>query len=348
MIDKDTISGFRSILDKPCSSLIITHLFPDSDALCSSLALASFIKKFNDSSVTVIVPNAIPSSLKWMPGVGDVLVAEEEAPSKIVDLFEKASVVYCLDFSQKQRIGPQLTSLLDVSLAKKIIVDHHAFPQDFGDIYFHDIAISSTCEIIFEMIASLGETSKISPEIANCLYAGIAADTGFFKHPCTSARTHYVVGDLIHLGAEISVVSNNISDSNSISKINFLSHLVSNELRVVDSLCTAYAVIREKDLNHYGLSYEDTEYVLSQIVSIKGINFVILFKEIKGKIKVSMRSKGEIPVNQIAIKYFNGGGHKNAAGGLFDGAAEDALKLAELIITENFDLLRHALSHLQK
>lgn len=342
MINQAAISSLRDLLEKPSNSLVLTHLFPDSDALGSSLGFSSFIRALNNSKVTVIVPNSIPNSLQWMPGVESALVAEDENPEKVAALFDEASVIYCLDFSQTQRIGEQLAGLLDASSAQKIIIDHHAFPQDFGDIYFHGIEFSSTCELIFEVIAALGESGKVSPQIANCLYAGIAADTGFFKHPCTSARTHAVVSDLIRRGAEISNVSSAISDSNSIDRIKFLAYLVSNKLQLLESLHTAYATITEKDLEDFGLNYEDIDYMLHQIASIKGVDFVILFKEIKGKIKVSMRSKGEIPVNQFAIKYFNGGGHKNAAGGVFDGKTEDAMKLAERIIAENADLLKQS------
>lgn len=315
MLEANSIGAFKALIDKPSTAVIIAHMFPDADAVGSSLALAGILKSLGHR-VSVITPNACPDYLAWMCDIRTIVIADEK-PDLSSKLFQAAEVIYCLDFSQRQRIGSQLADLLDKSSAVKVLMDHHTAPQDFATICLHDVNASSTAEIVFRTICAIGKKSIITKSIAEYIYAGLVADTGSFRHPITTAYSHRVAAELIDIGVNISIISDQLQDNSSVDKVTFFAYIVSNNLTIVKKHHTAYITVSESDLNKFHLKYEDTECIMPQIMAIKDINFGVLFKEIKGKIKVSLRSKGDILVNDIAVKYFDGGGHKNAAGGTF-------------------------------
>jgi phosphoesterase RecJ-like protein len=332
MLSTGSTDAFKALLDKPSSAVIITHMFPDADAVGSSLALAGILKILNHQA-SVLTPNACPNYLAWMCDMHTIINAEQN-PEISSKLIQNAGVIYCLDFSQKQRIGPYLADLVDNSSAVKVLIDHHTFPQDFANIYLHDITASSTAEIVFKAICTIGQKNIINKSIAEYIYTGLVADTGSFRHPSTTAYSHRVAADLMDIGVNVSIISDQLQDNNSVEKVKFFAYIISNNLTIVKENHAAYITVSEKDLNKFKLKYEDTECIMPQVMSIKDITCGVLFKEIKGKIKVSLRSKGDIRVNDIAIKYFDGGGHKNAAGGTFYGTMEEAIQRMQQILDE--------------
>lgn len=330
MLEQASITAFGSLLEKPSTIAIITHIFPDADALGSSLGLAGILKSLNHS-VSVIIPNSCPEYLKWMPEVDKVIVADSNV-ELVSQIIKSAEIIFILDLSQRQRMGAYLPDLIDASSAHKIIMDHHPLPQDFGTIYLHNTQAAATAEIVYRSICSIGKKSFINKDNAECLYAGLVTDTGSFRHPSTTSESHRVAADLIDIGANVSSITEHTQEGNSIEKIQFLSHVVSNNLTIYKQYNAAYVVVTESDLSKFKLRYEDTECILPQIMGIKGVNIAILVKKMKDVTKLSLRSKGNIAVNSISLKYFNGGGHKNAAGGTFFGSFEELTKKIEDIL----------------
>jgi bifunctional oligoribonuclease and PAP phosphatase NrnA len=307
------VKKVKTLLSKPRNIVIVTHWSPDGDAIGSSLGLYNFLIK-SKHKVTVITPNDYPKFLNWMKGNNKVINFQKNAASgkKAVD---KAELIFCLDFNVLKRID-LLGEEVDKSKAIKFLIDHHPQPSDFADYMLHSVAACSTCELIYDFIALLGQKKFIDKDIANCLYTGIMTDTGSFRFPSTTSKTHRILADLIDSGAENAEVHNRIYDDNTESKLKLLGYCLCEKLTVLKELKTAFFYLSQKELDKFNYQKGDTEGVVNYALSIEGIRFAAFFVERDGVIKTSFRSKGSFDVNKFARAHFSGGGHVNAAGGM--------------------------------
>jgi phosphoesterase RecJ-like protein len=326
------LESLFSELSQPRKIVITTHPNPDADALGSSLGLGHFLDA-RGHSVTIITPTDYPDFLEWMPGNESVLVYREETDDEVRATIDKAEIIFCLDFSSTHRLKAIEPMILG-STAIKVLIDHHLDPQDFTDFQLWDIKAAATAELVYDLIVMMDARSEITPDIANCLYAGIMTDTGSFKHPSTTAKVHTIVADLIKLGANVNYVSREIYDTNSLSRLRFLGYALSELLTVKEDLQVAYLVVSANDYEKFQLKSGDTEGIVNYALSIKGVVMATIIIEREEEVKLSFRSVGNYSVNTFANKYFNGGGHKNASGGVsYDDLKTTLLKFESLIQT---------------
>lgn len=326
------IDLLKARLSNPSKIVITTHHKPDADALGSSLGMANYlIKKGHD--VNVITPSDYPTFLHWMKGNDDVIVFSKATESKCAALIAAADTIIALDFSVLSRIN-ELGEMVRVASGFKVNVDHHLDPEDFADFRLWSTAAAATCELCYELIVALGDDALIDKDIAECLYAGLMTDTGGFRHPNTTQNVHEVVARLIAHGADNSMVAKNIYDKNSEDRLRFLGYALHQNLKVLRSHRVAYFALSEEELKAFNSKTGDTEGLVNYALSIEGITLAGLFKESEEGVKVSLRSIGEFPANEIASKYFNGGGHRNAAGGRLQGTLEEAVTLFISILEE--------------
>jgi len=308
------ITKIKALLSTPKNIVIVPHRNPDGDAMGSTLALYHYLKLHNHDA-TVIAPNDYPDFLKWLPGDDTVLKFEsQQAESNL--LIDKADIIFTLDFNAFHRAGHQMADVLEKSSAIKIMIDHHQQPDDYATFMYSDVNMSSTCEMVYNFIEMLSDTDKINATIATCLYVGIMTDTGSFRFPATTSKTHAIIGHLIDKGADNSQIHNNIYDTNSYSRLQLLGRAMQN-LKVIPELRTAYITLSQAELDEFNFKKGDTEGFVNYALSLKGIIFAAIFIENKQDniIKISLRSKGDFSVNEFSRAYFNGGGHTNAAGG---------------------------------
>jgi len=327
------LSPIKELLASPKEIVITMHASPDADALGSSLGLYHFLKK-KGHSVRVIAPTEYPNFLSWMPGHDDVLVFDPKSPEMISEYFSHAELVFCLDFSGLSRVR-EMEHVLDQSPAKKIIIDHHLNPEDFADFMIWDTKAAATAELIYEMIVETDGRAVVTENIASCLYAGIMTDTGSFKHSNTTPKVHRIVADLIELGANNAHISHAIYDTYSLNRLRFLGYALNELLEVNEEMGVAYFAISSSDAMKYQLKKGDTEGLVNYALSIDGIVAAALFKEVDGEIKISFRSFGDIEVNKFAENYFDGGGHKNAAGGHTFETLKNTVTTFEKLISQN-------------
>jgi phosphoesterase RecJ-like protein len=311
-MQKDSFQKFKSLIKKSNHIVIVTHYNPDGDAIGSSLALYNFLIKVK-KNVTIITPNEYPEFLRWLPGNKKVLPFNSNQ-KKAAKLILESDLIFTLDFNNYSRLEG-LGELLDKATAKKILIDHHQQPDNYATLYFHDVKASSTCELVHEFICGLGGKKLIDKNIATCLYTGIMTDTGSFRYDSVSPKTHLVLSNLLSTGLTPSNVHAAIYDTYSESRMKLLGYCLSEKMVVFPELQTAYISLTEKELQKFEHKKGDTEGIVNYPFSIKGITFCAFFSEGEDKIKISFRSKGKFDVNQFARKYFNGGGHINAAGG---------------------------------
>ncbi|WP_340155648.1 bifunctional oligoribonuclease/PAP phosphatase NrnA [uncultured Winogradskyella sp.] len=321
---KNRIPEIKTLLSAPKHIVIVPHRNPDGDAMGSTLGLYHYLKLYNHE-VTVIAPNDYPDFLKWLPGDDTVLKFETQQEESNA-LIEKADLIFTLDFNAFHRAGHQMAEVLEQSKATKLMIDHHQQPDDYAKYMYSDVTMSSTCEMVYNFIEMLGDKEKVNATIATCLYVGIMTDTGSFRFPATTARTHQVIGNLIEKGAENSQIHNNIYDTNSYSRLQLLGRAMQN-LKVIPELRTAYITLSQAELDEFNFKKGDTEGFVNYALSLKGIIFAAMFTESKQDqiIKISLRSKGEFSVNELSRAHFHGGGHTNAAGGRSDDDMESTI-----------------------
>lgn len=315
---KEKLSQARKVV-------ITTHHKPDADALGSSLAMANYLLK-KGHSVQVITPSDYPTFLHWMKGNEDVMVYSNETKRQCQDFIIEAEVLFALDFSVLSRIN-DLGEMVRAATAYKVNVDHHLEPEDFADFQYWSTKAAATCELCYELILALGDESAIDADIADCLYAGIMTDTGGFRHPNTTKNVHEIVAQLIEKGANNCQVSKNIYDKNSHERLKFIGYALSEKLVVLPELKVAYFAISDADQKKFNTKTGDSEGLVNYALSIEGITLAGLFKEAEEGVKLSLRSIGDFPANEMATQFFNGGGHKNAAGGKVDMSLEDTVNL---------------------
>lgn len=308
-----SIKAVKELLSIPQKIVIVPHKNPDGDAIGSTLGLWHYLKNSGQEAI-VVAPNDFPKFLKWMPGHEHILNFEREN-SQAQEAIADASVIFTLDFNHLGRVG-QMVHFLEGKDATFVMIDHHQAPANYADIMYSDVNMSSTCEMVYNFIESLGEVDKITHEIANCLYAGILTDTGSFKYSSTTSRTHRVAADLIDKGADNTKIHNTIFDTNSPSRLHLLGCALKNMV-ILQEYRTAYITLTQEELDNFDYQKGDTEGFVNYGLTLEGIRFAVIFIENKeeGIIKISFRSEGNFSVNEFARNHFGGGGHANAAGG---------------------------------
>ena len=317
------IKETHTLLSVPKKIVIIPHKNPDGDAMGSTLALCTYLNK-KGHSATVVAPNEYPHFLKWLPGdEATVIYSKEEDKAK--QLIKDAEVIFTLDFNHFSRTG-HLEPLLKEATANFVMIDHHQQPGDYALVTYSDTSMSSTCEMVYHFIDALNDTDLIDADMASCLYTGIMTDTGSFRFKSTTAKTHKVIAGLIEKGADNTAIHEKIYDTNSYTKLQLLGVALKN-LRVLPEYRTAYITMTQKELDDHSFQKGDTEGFVNYGLSLDGIIFAIIFIENKadGIIKMSLRSKGDFSVNDVARTHYEGGGHINAAGGKSDLNMEDTI-----------------------
>lgn len=325
--------AFKEKLKSPKNIVITTHHKPDADALGSSLALASYLKKKNHK-VTVVSPTDYPDFLSWMVGNDDVLKYSEGGKNKSEEAIDEADLIFCLDFSSLKRIN-EVGDLVRESKAEKVLIDHHLEPEDFAQYVLWSTKAAATAELIHQLIVDLKDQDLIDKDIAEALYAGIMTDTGSFKHPNTTKNIFDVCGDLVGRGADTAKVAKLIYDNNSLNRIKFIGYALNEKLRVIPELNTAYFAITAEELEKFHSKTGDTEGLVNYALSIEGIKFAAVIIDRTEAVKMSFRSVGDFSVNEFAKKNFSGGGHKNAAGGISHTTLEETVSKFEELLQEN-------------
>lgn len=332
------ITALKELLQEPKEILITTHHKPDADALGSSLGLAGYLKK-KGHLVTVVTPSDYPAFLNWMNGNNDVIAYDPATNDELVrKIFSQADVIFCLDFSSLSRIN-ELGPYVQEANATKVLIDHHLEPEDFAQLVFSDTNAAATAELVFEVIRDLGDQDLIDVNIGECLYAGIMTDTGSFRHPSTSRNVHLIIAELLHIGVNTSNIHRLIYDSHTETRLRFLGYVLKDKLTVLREFRTAYIAITAEELKQYDSKTGDTEGLVNFALSIEGVVFAALIIDRGSGVKMSFRSVGNFSVNDFARKHFQGGGHRNAAGGISFASLNETINQFLQILPEYKDQL---------
>lgn len=307
------ISSLFEVLKSSDQIIITMHQKPDPDAMGSALGLFHFFKRLGNP-VKVISPTNWADFLKWMPGCDEVIDFENDR-ALANKYLSTCNWLFCLDFNHFGRTRNMEPLLNDLS-CQKVLIDHHREPQtekfNFG---VSDITKSSTCEMIYDFILMSGRKDLIDKDIAACLYAGVMSDTGSFRFASTTPSVHYMVAELQSYGIDHARIHSAVYDNYLENRLRFTGNILLNRLEVFYEYNTALIAVPKSDILKYNIKTGDTEGLVNMPLSIRGIEMAALLIDRDEERRWSFRSKETFDCNSFARKYFDGGGHYNAAGG---------------------------------
>ena len=292
------IDSFKKILDeiqKAHYILIVTHKNPDADTISCGLALSNFMYENKIKHKVYNKDTNIPKRLDLLPKF-----------DKITNIIPKYyDLVIYVDCANQYRAD------IEIEDGKKIInIDHHQSNDNFGDINIVDDTKASTAEVVYDFFKYNNIT--ISKNIAKCLYVGIYDDSIAFTTPRTTKETFAKVQNLVDTGIDVCDIANNLIRRESLAKYRILPKILDTlQLHKEGAIATIY--LDDIWLKETGALVNECDDVVDMVLNIAVVKIVAYFRAIDGKIRVSLRGKGEYDLSAIASQ-FGGGGHKNAAG----------------------------------
>ncbi len=294
---RETVPLVEFLKETKGSILILTHENPDGDALGSAMALYLFLKK-KGKDVTVGCKDRIPHFLDFIPH-------SEEVVSLPDGRFYDIGII--VDSAGFYRAGTE------VKVAKRIRIDHHVGGEFYGRYDYIDPKAPATASLIYELISAWDE-SEIDKDIATCIYAGLATDTGFFRYSNTNEYTFELAKKLVHWGADPNYVYRMFAERESLGKMKLISKVLETLTLYEDGLVAGITIF-DRFFKETGTEYSDSEGLVNYPRSLEGVEvaFALIEKPDEGIWKVSLRSKVNVDVSKIAER-LGGGGHKYASG----------------------------------
>ena len=331
IILEEKVEKTKELIDDAEHVAIIGHMSPDGDAVGSAVGLYHFLYTIGKKA-TIIFPDSIPSFLTWLPGSKEALIYEKaEHKPAIENALQTVDLIICVDFNEPRRIG-KLYPLLAASTVKKILIDHHPHPAEFTDITISHPEIIATAELVFRLICRMGHFADINQYCAEAIYTGMMTDTSGFTVNSNKPEVYVIIVELMKKGIDKDVIYSNVYNVNSEKRIRLKGYLLSDKMQIYPKYRTAITTLSQAEQKQYSFQKGDSEGFVNIPLSIKGVVFSVFIKEEKDKINISFRSRGNFPVNEFAAKHFEGGGHKNAAGGETTVSLEETLKKIETLL----------------
>lgn len=339
VISENDLSALSDAISNASNIAITCHMSPDGDAVGSSLALLHVLSSMGKHA-SIITPDQIPASLSFLPNV-DKIIAYSCDSQIAQKTLSTSDLIFCLDFNSLTRVD-KMAQVLHEAKATKVLIDHHLEPDDFTTIKISEPEISSTCLLLYYVLQQLGFDKHINQYAAECIYAGMMTDTGNFTYNSNDPNIFLAISELIKKGIRKDEIYRQVYNTNSESRLRVCGYALSNKMYLYPNHNAALIVLDKNDLKQWNYKKGDTEGLVNKPLSVPGICYSVYLREEAEYIKVSARSIGDFPVNKMCEDYFNGGGHKNAAGGEYLGTLKQAIELFESILNENDNYLKES------
>ncbi len=320
---------------KPKNVLIVSHYNPDGDALGSSIAWAKTLESLGHSTMCV-VPNKFPHFLEWMPEIERIKVYTKHA-AEVNEAAAAADIICCLDFNNPSRLEGLTAAIEANTHAKKLLIDHHLAPPDnYFDIVFSYTDASSTSYIAYKLIARFAGAHSIDRDMGTALYVGMMTDTGNFSFSFLTPDLFRVVAALVEKGIDIPYINYKVYNSYTEGRVRLLSYALGPKMELLERGQAAYISLTENELRRFQFKQGDSEGFVNYPLSIETVRMSALLLQNHKFIRVSLRSRGDVDVNAFARRYFDGGGHKNAAGGKSTDTMEETVERYKRAVAEYF------------
>jgi phosphoesterase RecJ-like protein len=328
-------SRLHQLIKVPHNVAILSHRNPDGDAIGSSLALQHYLLQYGHTT-HIIFPSEFPEEFEMLPGASDILIWDLYT-DKCKDVLKAKRVIFFLDFNDYTRID-RLGDFVMKLDATRIMIDHHLYPEPIADFTLSDVHASSTCELVYRFITEMGDGIKINPVIGKCILTGLITDTGSFKH-ATNPAIYRIAADLVERGTDDTAVQDMIYNSNKEKNLRLLGHCLYNRMEFIPEFNTALIWLTKKDYEQFNIQRGDTEGIVNYLLSVRSVRLAVFIHNQPAAVKLSMRSKGDLDVQEICKKHFNGGGHKNASGAHSSDNLQDTIDKFKRILPEYKHLL---------
>lgn len=318
-INSEKILRLVSILQRASKAVIATHMKPDGDAIGSSIAAWHLLRMHGCKDIRIILPDPCPASLTFVTQgeVSSDITVYTEHPDEAAGAIDSCDLIICLDFNAFHRAGG-LESLLKDSEGMKVLIDHHLNPQsELFSLSFSETEISSTCELLYNIMMALphvsGDVHRIPPEAATALMTGMTTDTNNFANS-TYPSTLRMASSLLEAGVDRDHIVYCLNNCYGENRMRLMGYALKDLMKITDD-GAAYIILDRTTLERYHIEEGDTEGFVNLPLAIEKVKMSILLKEDDGFMRVSVRSRKGISANRCAQRFFNGGGHENAAGG---------------------------------
>ena len=315
------------LIRQPSRVVIVTHKNPD--------VLHKLLH-----TVTVVLPNDFPPLFNFLHGVDKAIIGEMN-PELAMAAFEKADIIFCLDFNSLDRIDRFGLDVM-ASNAVKILIDHHIDPEPFADHILSKTEASSTAELVYDFLVDNKLEGYIDVNVAEALYTGILMDTGSFRY-ATNPHVFEIAAALKRMGMDDYMLQIRLFNSMTEKQLKLLGHCLANRMELMTEYQTGIIWLDRDDYKNWSIGRGDTEGIVNYILMVRNMKMAVFVSEQQNVTKLSFRSKGNINVQEICHTHFNGGGHRNASGGQLKASMEDTLaKVKEIIpLTMNAYQLQH-------
>lgn len=333
IIDEHSIERLRALINGVQRIAITCHRSPDGDALGSTLALCHVLRRLGKDA-TVVTPDMAPKSLEFIPGVRELVVfTKHEARARRV--LSEAQLLFCLDFNSMKRID-RLAELVEPLNVRRVLIDHHLEPDDGFDLLISHPEASSTCELVFRVLMQMGLLRMMDRHAASCLYVGLLTDTGGFAYSCDNPEFYEILASVLRRRIDRIGLYNKALNTFSADSLRLQGYAINEKMQLFPEQGASLIVLSKEELERFNYSRGDTETLVNKPLAIPEIYWSVFLREDADKIKVSCRSQGDFSVSDICARYFNGGGHFNAAGGDFFGTLDEAVAVFHQVLADLF------------
>ena len=333
-ISQTNLSLLRELIEKPAQKMVIlSHTNPDGDAVGSSLAWAEALRN-NGHSVTCIVPNKYPYYLDWMTGIRDIVIFKTDTEGLAEKAVSEADIIFCLDFHSLSRLDSLGDMIAANTTAKRVLIDHHLNPSETFDVMFSHPEASSTSYLVYKLIEAVWGAESVTAKQAEVMYVGMMTDTGNFSFSTLTPDLYRALAVLAGTGIDIPQIHNNVYNSFTEGRARLFGYAINRKMKLLRKGTVAHMSLTEEEMRRFWFQQGDSEGFVNYPLSIKKMRMSAIFIEHKDFIRVSLRSRGAVDVNLFASRYFEGGGHHNAAGGKSFVSMEETIARFEAAVEE--------------
>jgi phosphoesterase RecJ-like protein len=321
IIDPEQVKKAQQLIETHQRFVITVHMSPDGDAVGSALAAAAYLRAKGKEARVVF--NDMPGdNLSFIAGIEEAVNYDRQNSAAVAAL-ENAEVIFCLDYNALYRTG-DMAKMLEASKAAKILIDHHLDPErDSFDVIISHPEMCATCELFYRFIRESGDDELLTPQMAEALYTGMMTDTGMFYYNSNRPEVYLIVARLLETGFDKERIHRCLTAEKE-RRMRLKGFVLQEKMQIVYPQQAAYFSLSRAELKRFNYQKGDSEGFVNMPLDVPGVVCSAYFREEANFVKVSLRSKGDYPVNIMAEKFFNGGGHKNAAGGEFLGSLQQA------------------------
>ena len=324
IIDSEKAKELHRLLKESSRVVLTCHVRPDGDAIGSTLGLWHLLRTLGKEA-TVVVPDKAPQNLAFLPGFKEIAVytSHKDFCEKTV---EGADLIICCDFNTPSR-QDNLAPLIQSAPCRKVLIDHHSEPDNFTDLTFSYPRMSSTCELVFRIIAAMGLYDRLDRDCATCLLTGIITDTRNFTVNINYPDIYDILMRLLEKDVDKDRIIKEALNTRSLNSLRLEAYAISQKMEIFPEHKCALITLNAEELKRFSYERGDTEGLVNRPLEVRGLVYSVFMREDPDCVKISTRSCENFPVSEICKQLYGGGGHIQAAGAEFHGSLQECRKI---------------------